>query len=221
MVRNFKILVAAALALTALGAMGASGAQAAEKFHCSVAPCTYTAREDGEGKTGHQVFIVENAAATESVSFTCKKITGHGVSATKTASTVTVLAAYSECTVNGSAGVEVVMNGCDYEFSEAGTVSVVTCDTNKKIEVKLATGCIYTIGQQGPLSTIKYHNIGTTPNREVTVEPTVAGIAVGTDGTDVQCLIKTAQTLSGTYTTGNAIVTGETPGGAMADAWFE
>jgi hypothetical protein len=34
MIRNLKILVAAAMALAALGVFGASGAQAAE-FHCS------------------------------------------------------------------------------------------------------------------------------------------------------------------------------------------
>ena len=39
MIRNLKVLVAAAMALAAFGVFSASGAQAAE-FHCSAEPCT-------------------------------------------------------------------------------------------------------------------------------------------------------------------------------------
>lgn len=219
MIRNLKVLLAAAMALAAFGIVNAAGAQAAE-FHCSAEPCRYTAKQDGTGKTAHQVFIVKGG--TESVSFTCETISGEGSSATKTASSVTVEnIAYGSCTVNGSPGVTVVMNGCKYQFSASGSVTVTGCASGKKIEVKIGEACTFTIGEQGPLSTIKYHTIGTTPNREVTVETAVTGISTTADGTQANCKINPNQTLTGEYTTGNAIVTGETSAGVMADAWFE
>ncbi len=71
MIRNLKVLFAAALAPTALGAIAAS-AQGADEFHCSVEPCRGTLKPDGTGKTAHQVFVVENEAKTESVSLHAK-----------------------------------------------------------------------------------------------------------------------------------------------------
>ena len=222
--RNFKILLAAAMAIAAISAVSATAAQAAN-FHCSVEPCRFRARQDGTGKTAHQVFIVENTAnpPTESVSFTCEEITGEGSNATKTSEKLTlenINYNKEKCTVNGSAGVEVVMNGCKYEFSAAGTVKIVGCATGKKIEVKIS-GCVFTIGEQGPLSKITYHNIGTGATREATVEVNVSPIVVTADGTTATCKINPNQTLVGTYTTGNAIATAETTAGVMAEGWWE
>jgi len=229
MIRNLKVLMLAAMALAAFGVTFASGAQAAE-FHCSVAPCTFTAKPDlktGESlpsRTAHHVFIVENAAGA-SVSFTCEQITGAGTSATKTATTLelgTVAAIeYHNCLVGGSGKVNVRMNGCKYNFSSAGTVTITGCNAGKSIEVEIEeTKGIVTIAAQGPLNGIKYHTSGVTPNREITVETAVTGIAVTCDG---NVLIDCSKTpLQGTYTTGNTLVRGETdPGGVMADAWFE
>jgi hypothetical protein len=68
MIRNLKILLAAAMALAALEAISASGAQAAE-FHCTVEPCRVTLKPDGTGKTAHHVLVVRKGEA--SGSFTC------------------------------------------------------------------------------------------------------------------------------------------------------
>ena len=67
MIRNLKVLVAAAMALAAFGVFSASGAQAAE-FHCSTEPCTGTLKPDETAgtKTSHHVFIVHNSAAGSS-----------------------------------------------------------------------------------------------------------------------------------------------------------
>ena len=79
MIRNLRVLFAAALALTALGAITAS-AHAADEFHCSVSICGIRGKlsTDGTGAEAHHVFIVENAAKTESVSFTCESLRGTG-----------------------------------------------------------------------------------------------------------------------------------------------
>jgi hypothetical protein len=236
MIRNLKVLVAAAMALAAFGVFSASGAQAAE-FHCSAEPCTGTLKPDEvkNTKTSHHVFIVENAAKTESASFTCGQLDGATTTGfAKTTSSIEVGGAvgaanalvYTECTVNGSIPVTVDMNGCKYNFTASGTVTITGCtNVAKRIEITYSTAsgsCVMSIGEQGPLSTIKYHNIGTTPKREVTVETNVTPIAVSvTTGTTATCLINPAQTLTGTYTTGNTIVTGETAAGAQLDTWWE
>lgn len=47
MIRNLKVLLAAAMALAAFGAFSASSAQAVEtEFHCEVAPCSFTLKTD-------------------------------------------------------------------------------------------------------------------------------------------------------------------------------
>jgi hypothetical protein len=227
MIRNLKILMAAAMALAALGAIGVSGAQAAE-FHCSVEPCTLRLKRDGtaaEGKTAHQVIIFENKATTESVSFTCNEITGHATSAAKTFSTIEFTnIIYHGCTVNGSGKVVLDMNGCKYNFSAAGTMTITGCNAGKKIEFTLTeTGCTMTIGEQGPLAGITYKTAGTSPNREVRLSTNVHGIVITADGTKAQCGIDPAQTLEGTNTTGNTLIRAETDVATpvMAEGWFE
>jgi hypothetical protein len=247
MIRNLKVLFAAAMALTAFGAIAAN-AHAAEEFHCSVEPCRARTTTDGTGATAHHVFIVENAAKTESVSFTCESFRGEARTAVKNTTELTFAwpnttlrpnhdrEAYDNCKVNGSPGVEVHMNTCEYKFKSAGGstgtahVSVV-CPGTAKIEIRIPTGGIFTIGSQ-ELNGIGYHTIGTSPNRETTVTANVTNIVTTCDGTKATCLIDPAQTLTGTYTTGNTIVTAEedlteaeeitehkTP--VMADGWFE
>jgi hypothetical protein len=223
MIRNLKVLVAAAMALGALGAVGASGAHAAVEFHCSVEPCTGTLKPDevANTKTSHHVFIIENAALSESVSFTCGALDGEVTVNTKTvASAEAKNLSYTECLVNGSGKMTVDMNGCKYNFTAAGTVTITGCtNAAKQIEITIAS-CSFDIPEQGPLSTISYHNVGISPNREVTVSANVHKIKVVATGTKATCFINPEQTLEGTYTTGNTIVTGETEAGVMADAWW-
>ena len=238
MTRNLKLPMAATLALLALGAIGVAGAQAAgEEFHCMVEQCRITARQDGTGKTAHQVFIVENAAVTESVSFTCETITGEATSTTKTTKEVTLRNInYGEdgknCTVNGSPGVTVDTEGCDYLFTSernanARAVVHVVCETGKEIHITVRntageTTCTFNIPDQR-VEGISYHNIGEQAklSTEVTTEAAIAGIKVTATGTTAGCKINPSQTLTGTYTTGNGIGTGETEEGGMTNGWWK
>jgi hypothetical protein len=229
MIRNLKVLVAAAMALAAFGVIGVAGAQAAE-FHCSVESCVGNLKQDGTGKTAHHVFIVENEKATESASFTCNALTGKGaVPVKKTTTEVEVGGAvgaanalvYKECLVNGTAATTIDMNGCKYNMTAAGNFSITGCtNAAKQIEVTI-TGCTFDIPEQGPLAGITYHTIGTTPNRELTAEFNIKGIKVTATGTKAACFINPEQTLTATYTTGNTIATAETVGGVMAEGWWE
>jgi hypothetical protein len=131
MIRNLKVLIAAAMALAAFGALSAS-AHAAEEFHCSVEPnCRATlAPDEAAGTTtAHHVFVVKgktSAGAEGSVSFTCNQLTGEATSPGKTASELTFTNLKYEnsktpvedkCKVGSSETVTVDFNGCDYKFT--------------------------------------------------------------------------------------------------------
>ncbi len=228
MFRNLRIFLAAALALTALGAI-AAGAHAADEFHCSVSPCRGTLATDGTGKEAHHVWVIENEATTEAVSFTCESLRGDLEFSGKAASTVRVTGiTIDNCSVNGSAGVVADRNGCEYIFSGIGGRTdeaevTVECPTGKRVEITY-NGCVLTITGGFSSKGVGYTTKGTTPNREITVtvnHATVPASHVSFDGTKAQCLFNPAQNVIITYITGNTLITGETTAGVMADTWYE
>jgi hypothetical protein len=226
MTRNQKVLAGAALVLVALGAFSAAGANAAHEFHCSVSPCKLTAKQDGTGATGHQVFVIENLAKTEALAYTCHEFGADAEISGNTSNEFTLTGIeYKICTINGSPGLTWHMNGCHYRFTGGtagatdGAETHVECPGSNKIQLTLnGTGCTIEIGPQ-TLTGAGYHTIGTTPNREITVTvKNMGGVAVTAKGV---CTINTNQPLVGTWTTGNFVMTGETTaGGVMTDAWF-
>ncbi len=230
MIRNLKVLLAAALALTALGAIAAS-AHAADEFHCTVEPCRGTLKPDGTGKTAHHVFIIESPTTSESASFTCESIEGDLESKTKTSTELTLTGiVYKNCTVNGSSGVTVTMNGCTYGFKSAGgttdeaNVNVV-CPGESTITIEYA-GCVIHITGGFEAKGIGYATAGPAGSREITAtvnHVTVPAGKIHITGTRAQCIIDPANgtTDIGTYTTGNTLITGETLTGEMKEAWYE
>lgn len=231
MIRNLKVLLAAAMALAAFGAMSASGAQAAEEFHCSVEPCTFTAGADGTGKTAHHVFIIKKAGVALG-SITCNALTGNGTSNTKTTATLTLkgisYGGEGTCSLVGQPAT-VKMNECDYLFTAAGKVSV-KCPAGKAIEL-IANKCVVTIGEKHEatvvnqeLGTLKYINKGAGATTEVTVEVNVTKVQGIIEPTvDCENLLGKGNTgtfTEGEYTTGNTTVTAETHAGVMAEGWW-
>lgn len=220
MTRYLQTLLAAAAALTALGAFGASGAQAAE-FHCSVEPCRFAMNPDGTGKTAHHVLTLENKTTSETVSFTCQQFEGEATTNTATSGELRLSnLAYQECRAWGTVGITFDMNGCDYLITGGGQLTI-DCPAGQAIETQSVTGCLLTIGPQGPLGGFNYHNIGTAPNREITTSLDLHGIAVQLHGSKAECLIDPNQELEITYTTGNSILTAESHAGVMVDGWWE
>jgi hypothetical protein len=226
MIRNLKVLLAAAMALGALASVGAPGAQAEPLFHCSAAPCKLNLKPDETAgtKTAHHLFIVKNAIGN-SVSFTCNQLDGTATSSTTTFTTATVTGLeYAGCTLQSDGSeVKVRTNGCDYTLTSHGKAGV-TCPESKKIEVEIAkTGCVMTIGTFSDLEGVTYHNLGSSPTRQVTVSTLVKGIPTTSDGTTAQCLIDVTKTpLVGEYTTGNTIAEAQIDAvGNQTDGWWE
>jgi len=235
MIRNLKVLLAAAMALAAFGVVNAGAAHAAEEFHCSVKPCTVTASQDGNAGsvTGQQLFIPKNKAG-ETASFKCGTVSGGATTEGTTSPELTVgaagLLAYGSCKVNGSSEVKVRTNECHYLFTalSGGTSATVhvLCKTAKHIEIEIAeTGCIFEVTPQ-TLTGIKYHNIGTagTNSTEVTVEvKTGQNITVETKAVGAGCFPKAAvgDTLTAEYN-GNALATAEkdNTNKEMVEGWW-
>lgn len=222
MSRNRRVLLALSLAFVAVG-MVTPSAQASDEFHCGVAGiCRLRTGTDGTGATAHHVFVVENEAKTESVSFTCESFRADAqfseAAATEISTTfVNEREAYANCKVNGSPGVVVHMNSCSFKLtggaggtSTSAEVHLLCSAPGNAIQITIAEGsCTFEIGPQTH-SGLGYHNIGTfSSEREVTVTANVSNIVV-TATAGCSSLIKTNQTLRGTYTTGNTLITAET-----------
>lgn len=215
MIRNLKALVVAATVSAAFAVVGASAAQGAE-FRCNQEPCTYTLQTHGTGSKSHHVLIIKQGLLT--VPATCKTIEGHGTAPTITNQLTITGIKYGGCSVGGSEKeVEVKMNSCHYQFTNGGSVHIKGC-AGGFIEL-IKEECIVSIGEQ-TAGGMTYKTIGATPTREVTVETKLAGL---TGTANNKCggigLMQGAVTVD--YTTGNALLTGETAAGVMADAWFE
>jgi hypothetical protein len=217
MKRTLKVVMLAAMAVAAFGAISAAGAQAVQ-FHCSVENCTSTTKADGTAKNSHHVFIVTQGAV--SAATTCSSLSGESTGNPKTSEELTLTnVVYSTCNVAGAPST-VKMNGCDYLFHSNGEVDV-KCPEGKTIDIEvLETGCKFSIGSQNGLNKVSFTTIGATPNREVTVSTNVTGVTGTANGLCAAVGIASGP-ITGDYTTGNTIVTGETAGGVMADAWFE
>jgi len=202
MIRNLKALIAAAMALTALG-VGALDAQAAGegKFHCSVEPCNLTVKADGTGKNAHHVFIVSNGV--NSAAITCNEITGNATSSTSTSKQITFInIEYDGCSIAGSSGAMISMNGCDYLFTDSKLVDV-GCPEGKKIHITLE-GCTIEIGPQ-EVGAVNYTSINS--KKEITVTTSVKGVLVHVTNEGCVSLGLPKGTYSQSeYSTGNTIM---------------
>ncbi len=228
MIGKLRVLGLAVLAVGVFGVLDVSGAQGAEeRFHCSVQPCSWTLKQDGTSKTAHQVFEVTDK--TNTVSFTCNELKGHATSATKTTNQLTFTGLeYAGCSVAGGGAVKVRMNACAYNFvgtAEAKGDMTIECEGTKKIEYEIEeTKCIVTIGSTEDLPGLQFHNIGeeAKTTTETTVETNVSNVPVTADGTKEQCGVDPAKSLTGHYSTGNSIITGENDLTlTMANAWTD
>jgi hypothetical protein len=245
MIRNLKILIAAAMALAAFGALSAT-AHAAEEFHCTVEPCTATLSPDlKEGDvlpntTAHHLFIVTGVSG--SAAFTCDQLSGQATSAKKTATELTFTnlkysnaAGKTLCKIGAAETVEVNFTSCDYNFkalngkTSTAQVHVLCTTAGDAIDISIkGTLCL----QITPFTStgIGYHDAELPSGQKKNIVTATANVAVPLAALDLKNTanancnpLTTIGTLTGAdYTTGNTLVTGETdPGGVMAEAWFE
>jgi len=127
---------------------------------------------------------------------------------------------YLSCSVSGLEA-SFLVNGCEYQVTAEGAVSIL-CPEGKTMEIKVSgTSCVFKIGAQSHLTTVKYHNIGSTAanTTEITVEPFLKNIK-GTVSSGCP-LMKEGAFTEGEYTTGNTLLTGSAfVVGTMTSAWW-
>jgi len=245
MIRNLKVLIAAAMALAAFGVFSATAHAAEEKFHCSVEPCRLTlAPDEAAGTTtAHHVFVLKgkNAGGGEvAVSITCNQLTGEATSVTKTATELTLtnlkyenLAGEAKCKVAATEIVTINFTSCDYNFkSTKGSTSTaqahVLCSTaGDGIDVFI-NGTLCLVVTPFTSTGIGYHDPKIGGERKiVTATTNVAIPAAALDLKNVgaaNCMatLNMASATGASYTTGNILIKAETdPVGIPAEAWFE
>jgi hypothetical protein len=168
-----KVLGLAVVAVLALSAVAASAASA-HVFKSTLTSTTITGTQ-----TGNHVF---EAAGNK---ITCKKAMFDGSQSGKEAETITVSAAYDECTAFSIVGVNVDMGGCQYEFNANESVSVVgaTCNSDPisyEANAGILGKCVVKVGATGNanLKTIGY----ATASGTINVTPSVKGITYTQEG---------------------------------------
>jgi hypothetical protein len=243
MIRNLKVLFAAAMALAAFGAFSASAHAAEELFHCSADPCTVTLLPDGEVGTtnAHHVFVVKGktaGGAEASASFTCNRIEGHATFSGKTTKELTFTnvkytnsLGEEKCKIGASETVKVDMNSCHYLFTSTGgatdkaEVHVLCTTVGDGVGLTInGTECLKITPTTA--TGIGYTTLGTSPSRDVTATVNVAVPNAALDLKNIgnaNCsALNLASTTGATYTTGFTTVTGETDTATpvMEDFWF-
>jgi hypothetical protein len=242
MIRNLKVLLLAALAVTAFTALAASAAQAASftvPGAGATEKTTLTVVKDGTGKTAHQVFDISKTDGTGVVTFTCEEIHGTGTvvgsappeAIITTPVFTTTTAVENKCEVVGQPEVKVTNTGCDLTFTPAGEVKIVSEPTHncahslgssheagkEPITVQApGLGCTAEVGAQKVVGNVTYHNV-VEGNGSITVEtpPIATPLGLTYNSFGVGCPYGT--TTNGKYTTGHAIVEGFTEAGAQRE----
>jgi len=160
MIRKFKTLGLAMVAVLAMSAFVASAAQA--QYTASSYPTTAKATSE----VGNDVFTTEGGTVE------CKSEFEGTLS--EASSLLTVKATYTSCKAFGFVSASVNMNGCAYVFEQDGenstlSTATVECAGNASITV-VAGNCEIKIAAQGPLSSVATHNNGAHVDAKANVE---------------------------------------------------
>ena len=218
MSRNLKVLGLAFVAMLAMSAVVASAAMAEGEFK---AGAEGEINLVGKQVEGNHVFTAGSAAVE------CEEAIFEG-SAENGDTVIDTHPTYNECTAFGFLGASVSTTGCDYTFTNEGTIGEdeytgkvhITCSGSNKIKVSAGT-CALEIGSQGPLSTVKViDTTGTSPKTIMVNADVVTGITYNVTKDGFLCpLSGTGVKTDGKYD-GNTTVEGSSEGSPVDIEWF-
>ena len=146
MIRKFKTLGIAMVAVLAMSAVVASAASAAN-FTAS----SYPTAASATSSAGNDDFKTEAGSVECHASFAVAALSGPS-------ETVTVTPTYTGCKAFGFLNATVNMNGCDYTFNVNGHVDL-NCPAGKVVEIVAGT-CKVTIAAQTTLKSVALNNSG-------------------------------------------------------------
>ena len=166
MIRKFKALGLALVAVFAFSAIAATGASAAT-FNSEVEPTILTGSNAGEG---NHVFKASGAEVV------CTGAEFKGTAAKKAESTLRVHPTYTGCTfLSETATVDT--SGCDYVFSATtnagGHLPVSIACTGSSVIKVTTSACTLSFGTQNTTGGVKSTNLGSGSSRDSTVDATV------------------------------------------------
>jgi hypothetical protein len=174
MIRKFKVLGLALVAVMAMSAVAASAAQAT--FTWDSGTKTLTAEADGK-----QTFTTTSGAVQ------CQVLSGQaGVVGTAATEVTAQNIAYTSCTGPFGEGAQIVFGQCDYLFTAGQTVGGKETELTGQAHIKCVGGgqititglggfCQIHVGQQSPGGHVIYRTVGAAP-QDVTLEAKVTGI---------------------------------------------
>jgi hypothetical protein len=228
MIRNFKALGLAVVAVLAMSAVVSSAAQAAVNYTSTTG--VYPATVSGTQSTTHNFVIGGNRTLT------CDEAKFSGA-LTAASTEITITPTYGSATtachvilLENTFDATVTVNSCDYLFTEptAGELKAavhVLCPGTNKIVIDVYNGhnvahteanliCKYSIAPQTPAGTVQMTNNATTP-KSVTAHAAITGVAVTREfGTLAAC---GAASQTATYT-GDTLLKGFNEGGTEIGA---
>ena len=203
MIRKFKTLGLAFVAVLAFGALSASAASAAG-FHSEVSHTIL----DGAQPVAEDDVRTVNAGTTK-----CTSITYVGTMSAATTESFTLTPAHSGCTAFGFINAPIDTNGCTYTFNASNDDMIVTCPEGKTITIT-AFNCHVSIGSQTIGSGISFHTGGSGKTRDITLTLNLSGTKYTqasksfpgcTNGTFSNGTYKGSITITGTNTAGEQV----------------
>lgn len=187
-----------------------------EKRHANLKAGKYPVTIHGSTAAAHK-FTVEGKTIE------CKENAYHAV-LSEPSSTLTVTPSYKGCTAFGLAAT-VEMEGCTYVLHVAEKESTdnylayadVSCPAGKSIKISVpSVGCKLEVKSQNELGTVDLvDDTGASPKKDVTVQPTLKGIAYTVTQDGAFCpLSGTGEKTGGEHTSAEGLtVTGQNPSG--------
>lgn len=201
MIRKFKSLGLALVAVLAMSAVVASAAQAAPLFTSTAYPATAT----GTNTAGNETFTTAGGTVQCDSHFLIGKV-GGGDIPEGGANQVTVTPNYENCVAFGFLNAPIHENGCDYVFTATKKVNVTTYEHHVKlvcpqgspgIQITAST-CEVDITPPGneSLTTVTTTNLA---NGTVTVVPNVGNITANVTKDGIGCPFPGTGHTLGTY----------------------
>jgi hypothetical protein len=199
MIRKFRALGLAFLAVTAFAALSAQAAQAVPQFTAAKYPATIDATATG----------IEEKFVTEAGAVECETSHFHG-ELTAASSTLTVRPTYTSCKAFGFLGITINTEGCHYVFHATEKVAtdnyrahvIISCPAGQSIKITFST-CSAEVKDGQSLTTVDLSTNTAAAPDDVTVRPTVTGIAYTVTNDGFLCPFSgTGAKTGGKYETG-------------------
>jgi hypothetical protein len=199
MIRKFKTLGIAVVAVLAMSAVVASAASAT-----NFTATEYPTAASATSSKGNDTFTTAAGTVECHASFAVASIS-------EPQSSVTVTPTYTNCFAFGLFEAFVHMNGCDYTFYTSGSVDL-TCEAEEGPVAITAGPCEVQISGQSNLSKVDLKNSGT----GISAQATVGGVAYNVTKDNFGCpFIGTGPRTGATYTQHNAVQVSSTNGAGI------